>query len=112
MDRSLKVGEMEEKAERAKAPSSHKSLGITVQNLTPEIAQGLGLRRITGVVVTQVEPESPAAEAGIQTEMSSGKSTGNRSKMSMILSGSWRRPKIRITSCSSSREVTINCLQP
>jgi len=65
-DRQVKVGEMEEKAEVTKAPS-HKSLGITVQNLTPEIAKGLGLKKETGVVVTRVEPGSAAADAGIQT---------------------------------------------
>ncbi len=66
LDRQVKVGEMEEKIEVAEAPS-HKSLGITVQNLTPEIAKGLGLKKHTGVVVTRVEPGSPAADAGIQT---------------------------------------------
>src|SRR4030043_228076 len=65
LDRQMKVGEMEEKVEVAKIPS-HKSLGITVQNLTPEIAKGLGLKKDTGVVVTRVEPGSPAADAGIQ----------------------------------------------
>ena len=67
LDRQVKVGEMEEKAEVAKAPSSNKSLGIAVQNITPEIAKGLGLKKDTGVVVTRVEPGSPAANAGIQT---------------------------------------------
>ena len=68
MDRQVKLGEMEEKGvEVSKAPSTHKSLGITVQNLTPEIAKGLGLKKETGVVVTRVEPESAAADAGIQT---------------------------------------------
>jgi len=66
LDRQVKVGEMEEKVEITKAPS-HKSLGISVQNLTPEIAKGLGLKKETGVVVTGVEPGSPAANAGIQT---------------------------------------------
>jgi serine protease Do len=66
LDRQVKVGEMEEKVEVAKAPSQ-KSLGITVQNLTPEIAKGLGLKKDTGEVVTSVEPGSPAANAGIQT---------------------------------------------
>ena len=37
-----------------------------MQNLTPEIAKGLGLKKETGVVVTQVEPGSPASDAGIQ----------------------------------------------
>jgi len=67
LDRQVKVGEMEEKMEMAKASSSHKPLGITIQNLTPEIAKGLGLKKETGVVVTRVEPGSPAANAGIQT---------------------------------------------
>ena len=66
-DRQVKLGEMEEKAEVAKAPSTHKRLGIMVQNLTPEISQGLGLKKEMGVVVTQVEPGSPASDAGIQT---------------------------------------------
>jgi serine protease Do len=66
-DRQVKLGEMEEKAEVAKTPSTHKRLGIAVQNLTPEIAKGLGLKKETGVVVTQVEPGSPASDAGIQT---------------------------------------------
>jgi len=67
LDRQVKVGEMEEKVEVAKAPSSHKPLGITVQNITPEIAKGLGLKKDMGVVVTGVEPGSPVANAGIQT---------------------------------------------
>jgi serine protease Do len=66
LERQMKVGEMEEKVEVVKAPS-HKSLGITVQNLTPEIAKGLGLEKDTGIVVSRVEPGSPAANAGIQT---------------------------------------------
>jgi Do/DeqQ family serine protease len=42
-------------------------LGITVERLTPDIADQLGLRRGTpGVVITQVDPSGPAGEAGIQ----------------------------------------------
>ncbi len=67
LDRQVKVGEMEEAAGVAKTPSTQKTLGITVQDLTPEISKGLGLKKDTGVVVTRVEPGSPAAEAGIQT---------------------------------------------
>ncbi|HME44568.1 MAG TPA: DegQ family serine endoprotease [Syntrophorhabdales bacterium] len=66
MSKELKVGEMEEKTtEVAKAPTG-KKLGIGVQNITPDIAQSLGLKDTTGVVVTQVEPGSPADNAGIR----------------------------------------------
>jgi serine protease Do len=67
VERQTKVGEMDEEntSVAAKSPT-HPSLGGTVQNLTPEIAHELGLKKSVGVVVTAVEPDSPAAEAMIQ----------------------------------------------
>ena len=67
VERQAKVGEMDEEntSEAAKSPI-HPSLGVTVQNLTPQIARELGLKKSAGVVVTGVEPGSPAAEAMIQ----------------------------------------------
>jgi serine protease Do len=42
-------------------------LGLSVQPLTPDIAQQLGLRGVTqGLVVGDVDPNGPAADAGIQ----------------------------------------------
>jgi serine protease Do len=66
MDRQVKVSEMEETVQVSKTPSQSKTLGITVRNLTPEMAKRLGLKNETGVVVSRVEPGSPAANAGIQ----------------------------------------------
>jgi len=64
--KDLKVAEMEEKTvETAKAPSG-KRLGIGIQDITPEIAKALSLPDASGVVVTQVEPGSAAANAGIR----------------------------------------------
>ncbi|MBW2673532.1 MAG: PDZ domain-containing protein, partial [Deltaproteobacteria bacterium] len=40
--------------------------GMTVQEITPEIAEHLGLADAAGVVISQVASGSPAAEAGIQ----------------------------------------------
>ena len=40
--------------------------GLTVQDLTPEIAQQLGLHNPKGVVIRSVRPDSTAAEAGLQ----------------------------------------------
>jgi S1-C subfamily serine protease len=39
---------------------------LTVQNVTPEIAQALGLKRAQGVVITTVERGSPADDAGLR----------------------------------------------
>jgi serine protease Do len=66
IERTVKVGEMAEEKTELAEDTSHKSLGITVQNVTPEIAQELGLEKADGVVVTAVEPDSPASDAGIQ----------------------------------------------
>jgi serine protease Do len=47
-----------------KAPSEGALRGVTVQNLTPDIRDQLGLpNNVRGVVVTQVDPSSPAAQA-------------------------------------------------
>jgi len=40
--------------------------GAEAQDLTPELAQALGLGNVEGVVVTQVESGSPAEKAGIK----------------------------------------------
>jgi serine protease Do len=42
-------------------------LGVAIQDLNPQIARQLGLPpSVTGVVVTQVQPDSPAADAGLK----------------------------------------------
>jgi serine protease Do len=41
--------------------------GMTVQDLTPEIAQQLGIQTTKGVVIRGVRSDSPAQEAGLQT---------------------------------------------
>jgi serine protease Do len=66
LDREVRVTAMEEKADVTRTAAHKKTLGISVQNLTPEMARRLRLKNDTGVAVTQVEPGSPADDAGIQ----------------------------------------------
>ena len=42
-------------------------LGAKLQGMTPEIAEGLGLKRNTGALVASVTANSPAAKAGLKT---------------------------------------------
>jgi Do/DeqQ family serine protease len=42
-------------------------LGARLQAVTPEIAEGLGLKRPSGALVASVTPMSPAARAGLKT---------------------------------------------
>ena len=41
-------------------------LGVTLQALTPEIAESLGMEEVSGVLVNDVAPDSPAARAGMR----------------------------------------------
>jgi Do/DeqQ family serine protease len=42
-------------------------LGAKLQGMTPEIAEGLGLKRNTGALVASITSNSPAAKAGLKT---------------------------------------------
>jgi len=45
----------------------HRSkLGVTVQRVTPELAEGLGMPQARGALVSGVEPGSPGAHAGLR----------------------------------------------
>ena len=42
-----------------------KKIGITVQELTPKLAESLGIEEVQGLIVSDINPGSAAAEAGI-----------------------------------------------
>ncbi len=46
-----------------------KLFGMQLQDLTPELSEALGYLRGRGVLITAVEPDSPADEAGIKRGM-------------------------------------------
>jgi serine protease Do len=63
----IELGELkEEKVAKAGEFTTEKELGLTVQDLTPEIAKHLGIPEKAGVLVSQVTAGSPAHEAGIR----------------------------------------------
>ncbi len=63
---SFSIGEQKAEAPKDELNTSATDMGLTLQNLTPEIARQLGSKREAGLVVTQVEPGSLAERAGIQ----------------------------------------------
>ncbi len=62
------IAEMEPEAgqRRAGAPDLSKGLGLTVQDITPEIARHMNLENRKGVLVSSIEPGSPAEDAGFR----------------------------------------------
>jgi len=62
---SVTVGELKE--EEVVASAAEKGdLGLTVQRVTPQVAESLGLEKAEGLVVTGVEPGSAGDEAGLR----------------------------------------------
>jgi serine protease Do len=62
----LKVGELKDEGQAPAEEKAKIELGMSVQEITPEIARQLQLKDPGGVVVSQVEPGSAAEEAGVQ----------------------------------------------
>ena len=60
------LAEDKEASAKLQAPDVEESLGLRVEVITPELARSLRLDNSKGVVVSQVAPDSPAAEAGIR----------------------------------------------
>jgi serine protease Do len=62
---TVSVGELKEE-ELVASSKAKGELGLTVQKVTPQMAEGLGLERAEGAVITAVEPGSPADEGGLR----------------------------------------------
>ncbi len=60
---SLRSGEPDEDVKPE--PSRFETMGFQVERLTDEVAEHLGLAGREGLVITEVEPGSPAADAGL-----------------------------------------------
>jgi serine protease Do len=64
----ITIAERTEKAEMASAQQSGEEFGMTVQEITPEIAQHLGLTIKKGLIVVDVQDGGVAEEVGIQPQ--------------------------------------------
>lgn len=62
----VKIGELKEEKEPQEVAKAKPELGMTVEEITPQLAESLGLSQTTGLVVMQVERNSPADEAGLK----------------------------------------------
>jgi serine protease Do len=62
-------GQAKESQSQEQDQEPQAKLGIAVTNLNPDLANQLGYQGQQGVVITQVEPGSPADQAGLQVGM-------------------------------------------
>jgi serine protease Do len=60
------IGEMDQEQAAMAGPTQAEGLGIQVQELTPELAERLGLAEAEGVVIAGIRDGSPAADSGLK----------------------------------------------
>jgi len=68
---AVKQGKLKDSSAPAESgsPRTEKLFGIQLQNLSPELSEALGYLQGRGVLITAVEPDSPADAAGIKRGM-------------------------------------------
>jgi serine protease Do len=75
-------------------------LGVYIQDITPDLAKALDLKSAKGVLVSKVQPDSPAKEAGLQEEdvilAYNGKELDNSSELSTWVASSSPSDKINL----------------
>lgn len=62
----VKVGELKEEGESKAVSKAEPNLGLTVKEITPELARNFGLSETSGLIVVQVENNTAAAKAGLR----------------------------------------------
>jgi serine protease Do len=63
---AVKIGELPEEDPNQQLEIRDDGLGLRVQRITPEAARRLGLASTRGVLVVEVQPDSPADVAGLE----------------------------------------------
>lgn len=61
----VQIEELKEEREAQVVSEARPNLGLTVREMTPELARNFGLSEASGVVVVQVQNNTPAQEAGL-----------------------------------------------
>ncbi|HHO76198.1 MAG TPA: DegQ family serine endoprotease [Deltaproteobacteria bacterium] len=87
-------------------------LGVTVQEITPAIAEALSLMSSRGVLVSEVTRESPADKAGMKQGdvliLIGGKEVHNASSMRFLVSELLPGSAVPVTVVRQSRELVLN----
>ena len=60
------IGELKEEEKGFEKSSSKQRFGMKVEEVTPQLAKEFGLSETTGILIVQIDSNSPAAEAGLK----------------------------------------------
>lgn len=86
-------------------------LGVAVQNVTPALAQSFGIERAAGALVSDVQPGSPAAVAGIRrgdvvVEVN-GRAIDDAVELSQCIAGTKPGTKARMAVLRDGKSLTL-----
>jgi serine protease Do len=65
MELSLTVGDLAKAQKEAQLQVGDQLLGVSVRKVTPQIAKEMGLKKVAGVIITDIASGSPAEQAGL-----------------------------------------------
>jgi serine protease Do len=89
-------------------------LGVQIQDLTPELAKGFGVKQDKGALVAQVDPNGPASKAGLKSgdiiaEYNGQKITDGRDLSLAVASGKPGAPSsLKVIRDGQERSLNIN----
>lgn len=87
-------------------------LGVLPQELTADLAEGLGLKDTKGVLIARVEDGTPAAKAGLKDQdviiNFDGKETPDVAKFRQLVADAKVGSKVKITVIRDRKELTVN----
>ncbi len=66
IDLSVKIGDLEKERKESRMSMKEKTLGITVERVTSEVAEKMGLQKIEGLIITEVSPNGRGRQAGLE----------------------------------------------
>ncbi|HEU4439404.1 MAG TPA: DegQ family serine endoprotease, partial [Methylomirabilota bacterium] len=87
-------------------------LGVTIQPLTPELAKGFQMSENAGALVASVQPDSPAARAGVKTgdviTQFDGKKVAHSSDLPRLVADTPVGRKVGLTVIRDGKPVTLD----
>ena len=86
-------------------------LGVYIQNITPELAKALKLNSTRGVLVSKIQEDSPAEQAGIKAEdvilAYNGRTLSNSTELSTLVASTSPETKVTFTILRDGNEQNI-----